>query len=276
VTADQDSTEEPLVHAGVTPGIVRIGGTVRRPVRPFSATVHAYLAHLQASGFTGAPVPLGFDDRGREVLSYVPGEVPVEPLPDWATGEDVLRRLGGLIRSLHDAAMTFTAPPDAVWSSPPGGPVPGPPPDGPPELVSHRDYCPGNVVFRDGMPVALIDFDLARPTTRLYDIANAMYWWLPLLDPADRAPALAGADIPGRAAMFADAYGLDNDLRSRLVPFATDMVRRFHRSARLAAQHDPAFRRMWEDGVKDRMPRAEAWIEAAGPDIAAALAAPAR
>jgi Ser/Thr protein kinase RdoA (MazF antagonist) len=39
------------------------------------------------------------------------------------------------------------------------------------------DYCPGNAVFRDGPPVALIDFDPAKPATRLYDIANALWYW---------------------------------------------------------------------------------------------------
>jgi Ser/Thr protein kinase RdoA (MazF antagonist) len=34
-----------------------------------------------------------------------------------------------------------------------------------PELVSHRDYCRGNVIFRGELPAGLIDFDLARPTT---------------------------------------------------------------------------------------------------------------
>ena len=76
---------------------------------------------------------------------------------------------------------------------PSGGPFLGPEPEGlltlldEPELIAHMDYCPGNVVFREGLPVALIDFDLARPTTRLNDIANALYWWAPLLDPRDRA-----------------------------------------------------------------------------------------
>ena len=34
-------------------GIVRIGDTVRRPLRPFSLTVRAYPAHLRDAGFTG-------------------------------------------------------------------------------------------------------------------------------------------------------------------------------------------------------------------------------
>jgi aminoglycoside phosphotransferase (APT) family kinase protein len=52
---------------------------------------------------------------------------------------------------------------------------------------------PGNVVFLDGLPVALNDFDLAKPTTRLYDIANALWCWAPLSDPRDRAPASCSA-----------------------------------------------------------------------------------
>ncbi len=43
------------------------------------------------------------------------------------------------------------------------------------------------MVFRDGLPVALIDFDLAHPTTRLYDIANALWYWAP--PPGAKTPA---------------------------------------------------------------------------------------
>ncbi|WP_433251637.1 hypothetical protein [Actinomadura nitritigenes] len=78
--------------------------TVRRPVRPFTATIQAYLAHLRQAGFSDAPKPLGIDEQGREVLSFVEGDVPREPLPPEATGEDVLAALAGLIRRLHDAA----------------------------------------------------------------------------------------------------------------------------------------------------------------------------
>ncbi|HUB37919.1 MAG TPA: aminoglycoside phosphotransferase family protein [Streptosporangiaceae bacterium] len=258
------ANEVPLVGDGVTPGIVRIGDTVRRPVRPFTATVQAYLAHLHAAGFTGAPVPLGFDEQGRETLSFVSGDVPREPLPPEATGEDVLAALARLVRDLHDAAEGWQPPPDAVWGGNPRATEP-------PELVSHRDYCPGNVVFRTGLPAALIDFDLARPTTRLYDIANALYWWAPLLDPLDRTPALVEADIPGRVAVFAEAYRMTASQRHALVPVAEQMIRRFHVSTREKAETDPVFGRMWDAGAKDRLPRAEGWITQAGPSITARL-----
>ncbi|GAA4073306.1 hypothetical protein GCM10022214_32140 [Actinomadura miaoliensis] len=268
--AMRDDEGMPLVGDGVTPGIVRIGDTVRRPVRPFTATIQAFLAHLHSAGFTAAPMPLGVDEQGREVLSFVPGDVPREPLPAEATSEAVLVALARLVRRLHDAAQGWSPPSDAVWAELPGtAGIPYVDDDG--ELVSHRDYCPGNVVFRDGLPAALIDFDLARPTTRLYDIANALYWWAPLLHPADRPPALTDADIPHRIAVFADAYGMTPRQREDLMPLARRMLHRFHRTARAAAQADPVFRRFWDEGVKDRLPRAEAWLVQQAPAIAAAI-----
>src|SRR5690606_36035165 len=151
--------EEILASGGVT-DVVRVGATVRRPVRPFSATVQAYLRHLREQGFDAAPEPLGVDEQGREVLSFVPGDVPVEPLPDYAVSDDALRDLARLVRRLHDAAEGWVPPQDAVFGSLPGTLEPPLEPlfDAT-ELVAHQDYCPGNVVFRDGRPVALIDFD---------------------------------------------------------------------------------------------------------------------
>lgn len=274
MTDSENEQAEPLAGDGVTPGIVRIGDTVRRPVRPFTATVQAYLAHLHRAGFTDAPVPLGVDAQGREVLTFIPGDVPREPLPAETAGDDVLVALARLVRRLHEAAQGWVPPADAVWGGIPGSDtVSVPPVDGEPELVGHRDYFPGNVVFRDGLPAALIDFDLARPTTRLYDIANALYWWVPLADPRDRSPAFAGLDAARRTAVFADAYGMTARQREDLVPLATRMVHRFGLTARAAADVDPVFRRIWEDGVKDSLPRAGAWLARAGPAIAARLTA---
>src|SRR5260370_38575277 len=73
--------EVPLIGDGVTQGIVRIGDTGRRPMRPMASTVQAYLRHLHARGFTGAPIPLGTDEQGRGVLTFVPADVPADPWP---------------------------------------------------------------------------------------------------------------------------------------------------------------------------------------------------
>ena len=108
-----------LIGDGVTEGIVRVGDTVRRPLRPFSLTVQAYLAHLRDAGFTGAPLPFGVDEQGREVLSFITGDVPRNPLPPETAGDDVLVALGLLIRALHEASAGWAPPPDAVWGGTP-------------------------------------------------------------------------------------------------------------------------------------------------------------
>jgi Phosphotransferase enzyme family len=167
------SEGEPLIGDGVTQGIVRIGDTVRRPLRPFSLTVQAYLAHLRDAGFTGAPLPFGVDEQGREVLSFVPGDVARWLPPPERAGDDVLVALARLVRALHEASAGWVPPPGAVWG---GSPANAGRITERTEMVSHRDYALGNVVFRGGLPVALIDFDLAMPTTRLYDIANALWY----------------------------------------------------------------------------------------------------
>ena len=254
--------EELLASDGVT-HVVRIGDTVRRQIRPFTASVHAFLTHLHSSGFTAAPEPLGYDQQGREILSFVPGEVPVEPLPDWATAPEVLVALARLVRRLHDTAQGWTPPRGAVWGS-----IPGTPPLGVvplfdvAELISHQDYCPGNVVFRDRLPAAFIDFDLARPTTRVADAVNAMYWWVPLLDPQDRPPSLVDADAAARVRLFADAYGMDATQRTEVVAVAVRRAANATLAMQAAAEVDPVFRRWWDEGVKDRMPRAERWVAA--------------
>src|ERR1700691_6675613 len=108
------SEGELLAGDGVTQGIVRIGDTVRRRLRPSSLTVQAYLARLRDAGFTGAPLPLGVDEQGREMLSFVPGDVPRNPLPPETAGDDVLVALARLIRTLHETSAWGAPPPRAV------------------------------------------------------------------------------------------------------------------------------------------------------------------
>lgn len=255
-----DGTEEHLSADGVT-DVVRVGQTVRRPARSFTATIQSFLAHLHARGFHDAPRPLGYDEQGREVLSYVEGVVPHEPLLRWATTPQVLVGLAGLIRRLHDAAEDWDPPQDAVFGAIPGSPPVGVQPlFNRPELVSHQDYCPGNVVFRNGLPAALIDFDLARPTTRVADSVNALHWWVPLLDPVDRPSGLVHADAAKRIRLFADAYGMDDAQRAAVVPTAVLRAINGTCTMRAAAEVDPVFSRWWDQGLKDSMPRAERWI----------------
>jgi hypothetical protein len=72
--------------------------------------------------------------------------------------------------------------------------------------------------------------------------------------------------------VFADAYGMTARHRAEFAPFAVDLARRYHEDSRASAELDPVFRKLWEDGAKHALPRAEAWLREAAPAITAILA----
>jgi Ser/Thr protein kinase RdoA (MazF antagonist) len=271
-----DQVEIPLAGGDVTEGVVRAGDTVRRPVGPHSPLVHALLAHLELAGFEGAPRFLGIDGSGREVLSYIDGEVAGRPRPPWIADETRLASVGRLVRAYDDAAASFASPPDTLLDTLPDDPPGIPPaPAYPPELIGHVDITPENVVFRDGRAHALIDFDLAKPATRADEMLNAMLWWAPLSDPRDVDPLLQHVDVPARARILADAYGLSGTDRERVIEVAVLRTRRsWHLMKRRAETHGGGWQRMWDEGVGDVIKRREAWLDRHASTLAAALTAP--
>ncbi|NUP03988.1 MAG: phosphotransferase [Nonomuraea sp.] len=276
VEPSRSEPEIPLAGGDVTEGVVRIGDTVRRTVSPNAPLVHALLRHLEQAGFAGAPRFLGIDAAGREVLTFVPGEVAGRPRPAWLDDEKRLASVARLVREYHDAVAGFTVPEDVVpgWgvTETPGMP---PLPPYPPELVGHMDYTPDNIVFRDGEAVALIDFDMAKPVTRVDELVNTMMYWAPLADPADADPPLKDVDVPRRCRIVADAYGMPELDRSRVVEVAVMRTRRaWFSMKRIAEERGGGWARMWDEGVGDVIKRREAWLERNAAAIDAALTAP--
>lgn len=249
--------EVPLAGGDVTDGVVRVGDTVRRPVRAHSPAVHALLRHLEDAGFGGAPRFLGVDERGREILSYVPGRTPPAPLPAYAAGDDALVGVARLLRRYHDAVAGFAAPEGTAFDTHAASNC-----DDEPELIGHCDLTPDNVVFRDGTPVAMIDFDLARPTTRLFDVVTTLRHWAPVADPIDRDPAHRTAAVGPRIARFCAAYGLDDDDRARLLPALRQRIDRSHAAMRDRARTlGGAWARMWAEGAGTGLVRARDWLD---------------
>lgn len=183
---------EPLV-GGHTAPVVRVGDTVRRVAGPWTPNVAALLRALPQ-----APDHLGLDDEGREVVAFVPGEVPVYPAPAWLWTDEVLTDVGRHLRSLHDAAAALDLPREG-WRRPAVEPV---------ETVLHGDVAPYNAVFRDGRLHALIDWDHARPGPRRLDLGAAAYRFVPLTAPDNPdAPGPSPAEQWRRAEVLARAYG---------------------------------------------------------------------
>jgi len=93
---------------------------VRRRTGPWAPAVHALLGHL-APRVPHIPRFLGFDEQGREVLSYLPGQV---TNTDTSTSVLTPGQITGLTRwtrDFHSAVAGFSHP--GAWRF---FPVPGP------------------------------------------------------------------------------------------------------------------------------------------------------
>jgi Ser/Thr protein kinase RdoA (MazF antagonist) len=220
--------EQPLA-GGMDPaaGVVRIGDTVRRPAGRSAPAVRSLLLHLEDVGFDGAPRFLGTDEQGRDVLTFVEGDVPLPPCPAWSLTDSALADLGRLVRRFHQATASFDVASPAdwpdQWADPLGGPV-----------VCHNDLFPENVVFRHGRVVGLIDFAEAAPGRPFWDLAIAAQEWGPLHAPGARLNHPDDLDGIRRTALLADAYGVEPERAEELVDVVAE--ERAHQLRNVRAQ----------------------------------------
>ena len=147
--------ETPLSGGRVTSGVVRVGGTVRRPQSSNAAFVHRLLGDLEKIGFDGSPRLLGVDESDREILSFIEGDVPTD-CGTLVWNDAQLRSAAQLLRRYHDATATSSL-------------------SGRAEVICHNDFGPWNLVWRDGLPIGIIDFDNAAPGMRMDDLGYAAW-----------------------------------------------------------------------------------------------------
>lgn len=210
--------EEVLAGGNLSP-VVRVGDTVRRRAGSWTPTVHLLLKHLEQHGFDGAPRVVGFDEQGREMLTYLEGATNHSGDPEWVWSERALVGTAQFICRYHDVCRTFEPPASARWQVMVGAPTSG-------EIVCHNDLAPFNAVFQDGVPVAFLDWDLAAPAPPLWDVAYAAWRFVPLYDdPAERGWTTDVVARASRLRLLSDAYGLSDRERAQLVPTVERRIR---------------------------------------------------
>ncbi|NHN57192.1 phosphotransferase [Calidifontibacter sp. DB0510] len=190
---------------------------------------------------------MGIDERGREILTFIDGEVATRPWPAWVADDERATSVARLLRRLDDALIPFGLPPGSPnrKERPTLAARPGPAAT----FIGHRDVTPENTVFRDGVAVALIDFDLARPSSRVDEVANLLLWWGGWLAPKDRDAVLYDVDPASRGRLLVDAYGLGGDERRWIVPVSIAIAgRSWHSMRERAATHGGGWARMWDNG----------------------------
>ncbi len=236
-----DEKELPLSGGNVST-VVRVGNTVRRTMGPWSSSVHALLRHLELQGFSGAPRFLGIDERGREMLTFIDGEIGNYPLKAYMWSDEVLQEVAHLLRRFHDATIDFVPAPGATWQFEYSDAT---------QVICHNDVAPYNMVYIDGRPAALIDFDTAGPGPRLWDVTHAAYRFVPLLHLDNEEMRQAGLTDPKtqarRLKLFCSAYGLAQPravlemLEPRLQAMCTTIIES-------AAAGNTSFQRMLAEG----------------------------
>ena len=172
--------ELPLLGGMSTPGVVRVGDTVRRPMGANADYVHGLLLHLEHCGFEGAPRYLGVDQKGREILSFIDGFAP--PHNGFTLTEEAVRAGAKLVRDVHDLTEGTPFSADS-------------------EVAAHRNLSQPNFVFRDMVPIAIIDWDSTRPGTRVDNLGDFLWAFV--------HPGLDGDGEPAARMLAAavDAYG---------------------------------------------------------------------
>jgi hypothetical protein len=111
--------------------------------------------------------------------------------------------------------------------------------------VCHNDVELSNVVFRDGIAVALIDFEFAAPSSPVCDLAQLARLCVSIEDDFDQARmGWQPADGPARlrlvAVADADADGLDRDGRAELIAAIDDAIDRVEEATRRSVEEGGA------------------------------------
>ncbi len=253
--------EVPLSGGNIT-GVIRAGSTVRRATGPWSAAVHGLLQHLEARGFEGAPRFLGLDEQGREILTFIEGEMSNYPFPDYMWSDENLMEVARFLRRYHDATLDYVPPAGTIWQLPY-------PDSRQHEVICHNDVAPYNMVYRNGKPYGLIDFDTAGPGPRLWDLAYAVYRFVPLS--YDSGIQSLGLEKPEqqsrRLKLFCTAYGMQQSYADLLDAVERRLEAMYTLLIERAAAHDPAYERLVNDGHADYYRREIASLQHHRPEL---------
>lgn len=195
------------VCAGSTGHTVRIGGTVRHQMGPWTQSVHAVLGHLNNYGIDAVPRVLGQDAWGRAIVSYLPGRR-VEPGTHFLNDLQIAEATSWLLR-LHEAMRGFSTPGPFLSLPAPHA-----------ELISHNDFSQHAMCFAGNRLVGVIEWDHVGPTTAVLELAWLAWSVVPL------GGVIAESSVASRLRLVAETYGMDPLLILEAVPHRVELFLR--------------------------------------------------
>lgn len=203
------NTEIPIQGGRLNRGrLIRLGDHVLRPVEE-DAAIEQLIIEV-GKVFSGIPAAFGRDRKGRLKLEWIEGESAENFDEDDERSRTRLLSVGALLRELHDSTASIATGKAASSRD-------SLDPSGLREVICHGDAGPGNIVFRDGRAFALIDWEMAAPGRRSWDLATALRYWAPFRNPANKKPAELLLNPMQRAQWILDGYSASDELRSQAV-----------------------------------------------------------
>lgn len=189
--------------------IFRISDRVIRPSAVWTPHIHNFLNFLIEEGITYVPRPYGINEKGEESLSYVQGEVYNYPLPGFMLQDKMIISSARLLRSYHEVSSKYI---DKItnqeeWMLSAIDPI---------EVMCHGDFAPYNVTIIDGEAFGIIDFDTLHPGPRMWDIAYAVYRWVPFTHSTNPDCDSSLEEQVRKAKLFLDTYGIRIEERKLL------------------------------------------------------------
>ena len=206
-------TKEELTGGNSTP-VHRLGNTVVRESGPWTPAVHAFLAACKKQLGSSVPQVHGTNEEGKEVLSYLPGEMLSQTEPDVLWSEPNLIASAKLLREIHDAGANLAGQ-DLSWRQEVRQPR---------EVICHNDFAPYNLVVTDGVVSGAIDFDMASPGPRIWDFAYLAYRLAPFAEDARSYSERKHGSKSVRLNTLIAAYGIDFAVREVLVTMAERLI----------------------------------------------------
>jgi thiamine kinase-like enzyme len=190
---------------------------VVRPANRWTRDVHRFLHFIHNKGADFVPEPIGINNDNEEIISFMPGDVFNYPLPEELLKDTMLISAAQLLLKFHQYSEQYI--PELTnheqWMLPAVSPV---------EVLCHGDFAPYNVTVTGSEAVGMIDFDTLHPGPKMWDIAYAVYRWVPFNHPDSPGSQGSLQEQIRKTKLFLDAYGVNSECKQSFVRVLTERL----------------------------------------------------
>ncbi|MFS1513730.1 aminoglycoside phosphotransferase family protein [Chengkuizengella sp. SCS-71B] len=184
--------------------IHKIGETVVRPSNKWTKDIHCFLQFLHEEGVNFVPKPYGINEKEEEIISFMPGDVFNYPLPEKLLTDSMIVSSSKLLLEFHKYSEKYVTrlTNDEQWMLSETYPI---------EVMCHGDFAPYNVTVENNEATGIIDFDTLHPGPKMWDIAYAIYRWVPFDYHGNLKEQIR------KSKLFLDTYGVDSESKNSFV-----------------------------------------------------------